>query len=142
MLQFVQSISQNENQQQIATVDAEPVEKTFRTYRELKKSDIKPIEIRLRDRHNHFMRLPEEDRKPAIEILLDNSEIYGTNKDRVDLVCKALKTPYEVQSVPNHPNLKVFILSGEYDCVIGGQEPQFYDKIVEYFKTMMNLNWL
>lgn len=140
MLSFVQSISQNEDQQQIATVDAEPIEKTFRTYRELKKSDIKPISIRLRHRHNFFMRLPIEDREAACQIINDYSVNGGTSKDKVDLVCKALKQKYDIKEMPNHKhNYKLFVLLGDYDCVITDKEPELYDRILDYFKVMMNL---
>lgn len=141
MLTFVQSIPQNEDQQQIATVDAEPTEKTFRTYRELKKSDIKPISVRIRDRHNHFMRLPGEDREAAHELLRDKSAIFGTNKDKVDLICKALKLRYELKDIPDHSEkYKVFVLLDDYDCVITDKEPLLYDRIIQYFKVMMNIS--
>lgn len=139
MLSFVQNISQNEDQQQLATVDADPPEKTFRTYRELKKSDIKPFSIRIRQRHNYFMRLPTEDRQAAFDILQSDSAVIGTNMDKVDLICKTLKIRYEYKNVPNHPEkMKIFLLHDDYDCVLIDKEPQLYDRIVDYFKTMMN----
>lgn len=104
MLSIVQNVSQNEYQQQMATVDAEPTEKTFRTYRELKKSDIKPISIRLRDRHNYFLRMSKEKLQAAFDILSLHSPTFGSNKDKVDLVCRdALKVRYEVKNIPGHP---------------------------------------
>lgn len=140
MLTFVQNISQNENQQQLATVDAEPTEKTFRTYRELKKSDIKPISIRIRDRHNYLMRLPGDDRKAAYEILKSHSASIGTSRDKVDLICKALKIRYDIKDIPDHPEkLKIFVLLDDYDCVVVDKEPYLYDRILDYFKVMMNL---
>lgn len=141
MLSFVQNISLNEDQQQIATVDAEPTEKTFRTYRDLKKSDIKPISVRMRDRHNYFMRFPEEDRRAACSVLRSDGANVGTNKDIVDLVCKTLKVRYEIKEAPNHKTdkLKIFVLLGDYDCVIIDQEPILYDRITDYFKVMMNM---
>lgn len=140
MLSFVQNISQNENQQQIATIEAEPAEKTFRTYRELKKSDIKPISVRIRDRHNHFMRLPGEDRQAAYEIIKSHGATIGTNKDKVDLICKALKIRYEIKEIPDHPeNHKIFIILDDYDCVLVDKEPHLYDRTLDYFKIMMNL---
>lgn len=140
MLSFVQNISLNEDQQQIATVEAEPAEKTFRTYRELKKCDIKSKSVRIRDRHNHFLLLPDEDRQAAYDILKNNGATYGTNKDKVDLICKALKIQYEIKDVPEHPdNHKVFVILNDYDCVLVGKEPNLYDRTIDYFKVMMNL---
>lgn len=139
MLSFVQNISLNEDQQQIATVEAEPAEKMFRTYRELKKCDIKPISVRLRERHNHMLRLPEEDRRAAYEILKNDSASIGTNMDKVDLICKALKIRYDIKDIPDHPqNHKIFVLLNDYDCVLIGKDPNLYDRILDYFKTMMN----
>lgn len=140
MLDIVQNIPQNENQQQIATINAEPSEKTFRTYRELKKSDIKHVPIRLRNRHNFFLLLPEDDRREAEKIIMGKDGIheYLTYKDKVDLTCKALKIEYEVKDIPNHPRHKMFILSGDFDCVIASEESTLYDKIIDYLKTMLN----
>lgn len=139
MLAFVQNVSLNENQQQIATIDAEPVEKTFRTYRELKKSEIKPISVRIRDRHNHFLRLPQEDRVAAINILRSNGASIGTNRDKVDLICKALKIRYEIKDMHEQGgNKKIFLLLDDYDCVMFGEESRLYDRIIDYFKIMLN----
>lgn len=139
MLTIVQNISQHECEQQVASVDAEPTEKLFRTYRELKKSDIKPISIRIRHRHNYFMRLPGEDRQAAYEIIKSDGATIGTSKDKVDLICKALKVRYEIKDIPDHPNQhKIFMLTGEFECILVGEESTLYDRTLEYFRTMMN----
>lgn len=143
VLDIVQKFSQNEEQQQIATVpQSEPPEKLFITYRELKNSGIKPKTIRLRDRHQFFYRLPEEHRIEAKKYLLDESGIYGTSKDVVGLVCDALKLKYDIYNVPNDVRgRKIFALTcTNHDCVITGSEPGLYNDIVEHFKTMLNLN--
>lgn len=141
VLDVVQKFTQNEEQQQLATVPpSEPPEKLFITYRELKKSGIKPKTIRLRDRRLFFLRLPEDDRIEANKYLLDQSGIYGTSKDIVDLVCGALKLKYNIYNVPNDPKRrKIFALDGIHDCVLAGNEPDLYDDIIEHFKTMLNL---
>lgn len=138
MLAFVEDVSQNEDQMQLATVEAELPETTFRKYRELKHSDIKPISIRIRDRHNFFHRLPEGDRKEAYKILRSDSVGIGTNKDKIDLVCKALKLNYEIKDIPGHIGKnKIFTLLGDYDCVITDKEPDLYDRLVKYFIRML-----
>lgn len=138
MLLLVKNISEDKNQKQIKTIESEPMDETFRTYRELKKSDIKPTKVRIRDRHNYFLRLPNEDRKVAYKLLESNSAAIGTSKDIVDLVCKALKLPYEIKEVPGHTeNNKIFVLLGDFDCVITDKEPILYDRIIKYFRTMM-----
>lgn len=138
MLSFVQSTSQNEEQMQIAKVESEPAERTFRTYRELKKSDIKPISVRIRQRHNYFCQLPDEDRRASIKILKSDSATIGTNKDKVDLICKALKIPYDIKDIPGHTDSsKIFVLLGNFDCVIVGKEPDLYDRVIKYFRNML-----
>lgn len=139
MLDVVQNMSQEENQQQIATLDAEPSDKVFRTYRELKKSDTKYNTVKLRQRHNYFRRLPNEDRAEAYNILMKDGAMSDSSKDIVDLTCKALKLKYEIKDVPNHPKrFKLFILLGNYDCVITEAESVLYDKVVAYFKAMLD----
>lgn len=142
MLAFVQNASQNENQMQIATVVADPPDKTFRTYRELKHSDIKPITIRIRDRHNFFLRLPDADRREAYRLLRSNTAAIGSSKDIVDLVCKALRLDYEIKDIPGHiQRNKMFVLTGDFDCVIADKEPDLYERIIKYFGRMLSWNW-
>lgn len=143
VLDIVQNFPQNVEQQQIATVPiSEPPEKLFITYREMKNSGIKPKVNRLRDRHLFFLRLPVDDRIEANKYLLDQSGIYGTSKDVVDLVCDALKLKYNIYPVPNDvKGRKIFALaSTNHDCVLAGNESELYDDIIEHFKTMLNLN--
>lgn len=143
VLDIVQNFKQNEEQQKIATVPTtEPPEKLFITYRELKNSGIKPRTVRLRDRHQFFLRLPGNDRLEANKYLLDESGIYGTSKDIVDLACDALKLKYDIYDVPNDTRgRKIFALTNSnHDCVLAGSEPALYDDVIEHFKTMLNLN--
>lgn len=140
VLEIVQNFQQNEEQQQIATVDFQPPEKLFRTYRELKKGNIKPITVKLRNRHNYFLRLPEPDRSEAEQILIDNSGIYGSNKDKVDLICKALKVNYKVQDIPDHKyHHQIFYLTGEHDCVLVGKDTDLYNNVINHFAAMLNI---
>lgn len=141
VLDIVQNFTQNEEQQQLATVNSPSPEKLFKTYRELKNSGVKPKTVRLRDRHQFFVHLPEEDRIKAGRMLLDESGIYGTSKDIVHLTCDALKLKYNIYDVPRDTQgRKIFALNANHDCVITGKEPNLYDEIIEHFKTMLNLN--
>ena len=141
MLEIVQNFVQNDEGKQIATVDAEPPEKIFRAYRELKQIPAKAKMQRLRDRHKFFLRLPQADRAEAKKILMnDGSVIYGTAKDRVDLTCASLKLNYEVKDIPNHrQRFKVFYLCDDHDCVISAKEEDLYNRVIDYFKTMLDL---
>lgn len=135
MVDVVQSFQVEEEKKQIAPFKPEPLEKVVKTYRELKKSDIKPLIVRFPKRHNYFVRFSDELKAEAYRIL------YGdhTDRDTVDLLCKALQIPYDVQDVPKHPGqLKAFIMRGDYDCVITGREHELWPRIVDYLKTMFN----
>lgn len=91
--------------------------------------------VRFDKRHNYFMRFSPAQRTEVYNILNGNH----TPRDMVDLVCKELKTGYVVNNVPNHPgNLKMFVLTGNYDCVIVGKEHIIWEKIVDYFNIMFN----
>lgn len=139
ILQIIQTFSQNGELQQIATVEAEPPEKLFQTYREHKKAEIKPIIENIRDRHNFFLRLPKDHRDGAERILTDDCGIHGSNKDIVDLACKVLQLKYNIRDVVDRPQLKIFYLEGNHDCVIVNQEPDLYDDIIKHMKIMLNI---
>lgn len=138
MLDVVQQFDRSDDDKQVALVDKfepEPVEKVIRTYRDLKKSDIKPVVVRFNKRHNYFARFEQDKRQLVSEIL------YGphTPKDMVHLICEALKVKHSLDDVPKHPgHVKMFVLQGEYDCVIVAKEEFLWNKIVKYFKVMFN----
>lgn len=143
MLNVVQQLpSENDDQKQIAPLDFEPPEKVMRTYRELKKNDIKPEAINLTKRHDYFLRLPETERDAAIKILqgAESEFIDSSRLDMLELVCKAMKVPYEVTAVPNHPkNHMMFMFKGDFDSVHVGSEDELYERVFDYLMTMMNL---
>lgn len=69
-----------------------------------------------------------------------SSVIYGTNRDKVDLICKALKLNYNVADLPNHPKQhKAFHLIGNFDCVLVYHEDVLFDIVFDYLKTMLNI---
>lgn len=143
MLDVVQSISQDAELQQVATLDAEPTDKVLKTYRELKKSDNKYTAIKLRARHHYFRHLAADDRNKAYEILMKDGAMTDSSKEIVDLTCRTLNLKYEIKEIPDHPDrAKAFILLGDYDCVIVGKETNLYDKIIIYLKTMLNFTYI
>lgn len=113
----------------------------FSKYHELRTSKMQATPLTLGNRHNFFLRLPEEYQIRAREILLDQNGIFGTtNKDKVHLTCRALKLQYNFRSMGKSPsNYQIFSLDGDYDCVLMGKIPELYDRIVDYFKTMLNI---
>lgn len=142
VLEIIQRFNQNQDQMQIATIESEPPEKLFLTYRELRKSEIKPIKVSIRNRHNFFLRLPKEDRDEIQKILIDQSGIYGTNKDKVNLACAAMKVKYSVQNIPDPRGYEIFsFYCSNHDCVIIDKEPDLYDRVIDHFKIMLNIQF-
>lgn len=147
ILDLVQNFSQNEEQQQLipiatATAKFETESPPFPTYRELVKLGIKPVSLRLRNRHKFFQRLPQEDRTAARQILFDHS---GADKEKVELTCDALNLKYNIFNAPNDTNdvndRKIFVLDGKHSCVlIGETESDLYENVINHFKIMLNFN--
>lgn len=133
MVDVVQSFQVEEDKKQIASFKPDYTEKVVKTYRELKKTDTKPLKVNLFRRHNYFLRFPDDLKTKTYNIL------YGdyADQDAVDLVCKTLQIPYAVEDV-NQTNLKTFILQGDYDCVIMVNEKDLWPRIVKYLKVMFN----
>lgn len=142
MLDIIQTFQREDDQKQLAKLNKfvpEPVEKVIQTYRELKKSDIKPTVVRFDQRHNYFMRLSPEQRAEVYNILTGSD----TPRNMVDLVCKEIKEPYIVDNVPDHPaNLTRFILTGNYDCVFTGKDYLIWEEFVDYFKIMFHIKYI
>lgn len=133
---------QNENQPQSTAAVSSPPTKLFRTYRTLRpNTQATSLTDKLRNRHNFLLTLPVEDRMRARDILLDKSGIYGnSNKDKIAFTCAALKLDYEIRSPnKNRQNFKVFTLKIDKDCVLMGNANDLYDRIIDYFKTMLNI---
>lgn len=137
VIDIVQNFEENEEHQQIAAVDAKPLP----TYIELRDSHAKLWAPRVCDRHNYFLQLPKVDRNEARKILMDvSSSSFGTSKNKVELACAALKLKYDVKDIPNHQHgHKIFYLLGNHNCVIAAKEDDLYDRVIDHFETMLNL---
>lgn len=84
------------------------------------------------NRHFFFEKFSAE-KKQAVKDLLRSVE---SCRNIVHDICKALNIRYQVIEVK--PNFKVFELLAEgFDCVIVDQEPEIWNKVVDYFKIMM-----
>lgn len=144
MLNVVQELSSiHDADKLIAPVDYEPPDKVYRTYRELKKSDIKPKIFNLSNRHKYFMKLPEEDRAAAEKILEGKSGAFSGHSDRdiLDLALKALKIEYEVDDIPDHLfKHKVLIMKGDMDSVHIGHPDAIYKRVIDFLNTMITPN--
>lgn len=140
MLQVVQSLPQDESDQQVMKVSDDLPEKIIKTYRELRKSDVKTIPgTKLCDRHMFFEKMDEADKAKWHSILYELNE---TPREKVYLMCQALGWRNRVTRVTDHPdgNVMLFELQGcNYDMVMSGPEPQLYDDILDYWKEMSGI---
>lgn len=133
----VLEVIKNQNQLPLAPVESDSPKKLFRIYRENRKTPQVKSTKTLLNRHNFFMQLPEGDRIRARGILLDDSI---TNENKIDFACTALKLQGEFQNANRkQSDFKIFSLKDGYDCVLMGKVPDLYDRIVDYFKTMLNI---
>lgn len=143
VLKIVQSaLQQNENEQQIATLDSEsePTEKVPQTYLQWKRSGTKHLAIRLNERHNWLeTQLSQEDRNAVYDILCGKDAVRYKDSELVDRVCDQLNLKYDVCPIAQHPQkFSTFVLRGNYDVVLVNETDKLYSRAVDYFKTMMN----
>lgn len=140
MLHVVQSLPQDESDQQVMKVGDDLPEKHVKTYREMKKSDVKTNPgTKLCDRHMFFEKLEHAEKEKWHHILFALQE---TPREKVYLMCQALGWRGKVTTIDDHPdgNVKLFELQGcNYDMVLAGPEPQLYEDVLEYFQQMSGI---
>lgn len=139
MLDVLQKMPTTEPSNQIVSINSETPEKLLKTYRDLKKSDIKVHPgILLCDRHMYFKKLDNAQKEIFRHIYYDIPE---THMEKVYMLCKALKWKFDISDVVDHPmgNIKIFELHENYDVVITGHEPKLYADILDYFHLMMGI---
>lgn len=118
--------------EEIPTVDEVLVE-----YRRLKKHYVSPSKMGLRYRKNYFMKLPKEKRMKAEQLLIRNHSGFVSTRDIVDEIMRTLELDYKIES---RSGLKVFTLKDSaYDCVIMAKANDLFDRIIDYLKTMLNV---
>lgn len=155
MLNVVQQLpSATDNDKQvapIASIDAPTPAKVMRTYRELKNSqslgtDCKHKVFNLSNRHKYFVKLPKEDIQAAVNIIQgcdDSFAVGSSDRDRLDLILKALKIDYVVNDIENHfEQHKALIMLGDYDSVHVGPENELYANVLDYLKIMLDLKMI
>lgn len=137
------SISSNEIVPNIIPlVDLPSVEEILAEYRRLQKPYIQPTVDGLRYRKDFFIKLPADDRRRA-QMILSNRAGLLSDWDIVDQVCKALALKYEFKAMATPPNYRRFsLIDSKYDCVIIEHADKLCGRIIEYFKTMLNMQKL
>lgn len=137
MLRVIQSLPMDEHEMQIATLREELPEKHVKTYRELRKSDIKNhTGTKLCDRHKFFERMEPADREKWRQIFYFINE---TALEKVHMLCRVMSWKAVVTPVKEHPDgrMKLFELHGcNYDVMLAGPVPELYDEVLEYFREM------
>lgn len=112
---------------------------TIRTYRDLKKSDIKKLPgITLFNRHNYFTELEEDKVFKARTILRENLAPI----DKVQQVFNALGLKYEISDINSKMyGKKAFweLVGCDFDACLTAPFDVIYEKVVAYMKTMMNV---
>lgn len=110
---------------------------TIRTYRDLKKSDIKKLPgITLYNRHNYFTELEDHKVHNARQIMKENLAPV----DKVQQLFHALGLKYEISDINSKRyGKKAFweLVGSDFDACIAAPYDEIYDKVVEYMITML-----
>lgn len=120
------------------------IEEILAEYRRLTKNKdyTKPKNAGVR-RRNLFAYKTKEQRNSAIEILKGNDPFLGSSGDIVARTCKSLNVEYDISDIPRHrKNYKIFTVTNtdsNYDCVLVGSPHELHDMIIDYFKTMLDV---
>lgn len=122
-------------------------EHTIRTYRELINSDIKKkMGVKIADRHRFFEELDQAKILAARRIAMD--ELLNV-EDKCTLIPKALGLKFDLKlensSLQTKQGRKLYsfeLLSTEFDCFMFGLRDQFYDGVYDYFKNMLNFDYI
>lgn len=122
-------------------------EHTIRTYRELINSDIKKkMGVRIADRHRFFEELDQSKLDAARRIAMD--ELLNV-EDKCTLMPKALGLKFDLKlensSLQTKQGRKLYsfeLLSTEFDCFMFGLRDHFYDSVYDYFKNMLNFDYI
>lgn len=116
------------------------VEEVLAEYRRLRKPYIQPAVDGLRYRKNFFINLPAANRRKAQEILTINYMGQLSTKEIVVEALRVLGLKYQITSMDKPANYKRFYLvDSEFDCVIIERGDILFVKIMDYLKTMLNL---
>ncbi|XP_058835911.1 interferon-inducible double-stranded RNA-dependent protein kinase activator A homolog [Topomyia yanbarensis] len=153
MIKTLQAMPVDDHEMQIQTLDKEVEmamdedERIIRTYREYKKSDIKKkLGVKISDRHRYFEEMERHKIDAARRIAAD--EIM-TTRDKSTLIPKALGLKFDIKLedsiLQNENGQKLYsfeLLNSEYDCYIFGRDNEFFDNIYNYFKNMLNFDYI
>lgn len=123
-------------------IELPTVEETLAQYRRLRKPYIQPVVDGLRYRKDFFIKLPADDRRQAQKLITNRGGVLS-DTDIVDQVCKALKLKYEFKAMSTPTNYRRFsLIDTKYDCVIIDHSDNLCGRIIDYFKTMLNMQKL
>lgn len=117
--------------------ERDQVQGAIRTYREIKKSDIKKIPgVSLYDRCHYFVRLDEDKVAKARQILTEDL----ASIDKVKQIFDALDLKYKITDIKSKMyGKKAFweLVGCDYDACIAGTYDEIYDKVIEYMTAML-----
>lgn len=132
---------------QAAEMDLNEDEHIIRTYRELINSDIKKkLGVKIADRHRFFEELDQTKIDAARRIAMDEMQSVD---EKCILIPRALGLKFEMKRdnsdllTTEGRKLYTFeLLNSEYDCFIFGQGDGFYASVYQYFKNMLNFDYI
>ncbi|XP_065089347.1 uncharacterized protein r2d2 [Ochlerotatus camptorhynchus] len=153
MIKTLQAMPVEDSEMQVQSLDKaaelaeDEDEHTIRTYRELINSDIKKkLGVKIADRHRFFEELDQSKIDGARRIAMD--ELMNA-EEKCTLIPKALGLKFDLKlansSLQTKQGRKLFsfeLLSNEFDCFIIGPNDQFFESVYDYFKNMLNFDYI
>lgn len=144
MLEQFKDVNVNNNNEAVKPLpilDLPTIEEIIAEYRRLKTPHIKRQKSLLRIRPNFFLKLPVADRNRARTILLGQSDISRSDKETVHKACEELKIQYKIEKIVllNGIHSIFSLIECDYDCVIVGTTDTLFAKVIDYLKTMLDI---
>lgn len=137
MLEIIRS----EPQKSLDPIVLPTLEEVMAQYARMKQNnDYAPAkQTGVRAAHNPFSNVSAIERARAVQILTSD---HFSARNKIDSVCKALSVDYEFKHVPKHlHNMRAFMLTNcTHDCVLIDEQHVLDDRVLEYMKTMLNVN--
>lgn len=118
--------------------DLPTVEEVLAQYRRVKCKSTVPAMSNLSHRKDFFLKLPEQNQTNAKQVLMTDYSNTFEAKRIVHEAMKALGLKFEVKRFG--ANRAIFTLNeSSYDCTIAETNEELFGRVIDYLKTMLNM---
>lgn len=127
----------------IPSMELPDVEEILAAYAKCKSSEgnVRPKKRGVRAMCNPFRGVSDEQLRRAASILTGRHLFTTKPSDMIEATCKALKMEYEIKTVRGHANMRQFLLKDSpYDCVLIEEVDILHERVLAYFRIMLNVD--